>query len=60
MPGRLQAFVEVNPVSHLVIAVRELMGGTEPGTEVVVTLVWSAALVAVFGSLPMCRCHDAR
>jgi len=60
MPGWLQAFVEVNPVSHLVTAVRELMGGTEPGTEVVVTLAWSAALIAVFGSLTMWRYRDAR
>ena len=60
MPGWLQAFVGVNPVSHLVTAVRDLMSGTEPGTEVLVTLIWSAALVAVFGSLTMWRYRDAR
>ena len=31
MPGWLQAFVGVNPVSHLVTSVRDLMGGLETG-----------------------------
>ncbi|MBO1751082.1 ABC transporter permease [Actinotalea sp. BY-33] len=60
MPGWLQAFVEVNPVSHLVTAVRALMGGTDPGNGIVLTLVSSAALVAVFGSLTMWRYRDPR
>ncbi len=60
MPGWLQAFVGVNPVSHLVTAVRDLMGGTDPGAEIVLTMGWSAALIAVFGSLTMWRYRDAR
>ncbi|WP_250444705.1 ABC transporter permease [Actinotalea sp. C106] len=60
MPGWLQAFVEVNPVSHLVTGVRALMGGTDPGNGIVLTLVSSAALVAVFGSLTMWRYRDPR
>ena len=60
MPGWLQAFVEVNPVSHLVTAVRALMGGTDPGANVLLTLVWAAGLVAVFGTLTMMRYRDAR
>jgi ABC-2 type transport system permease protein len=59
MPGWLQAFVSVNPVSHTVTAVRALMGGTDPGSSVVITLVWAAALVVVFGSLTMWRYRDA-
>lgn len=55
MPPWLQAFVGVNPVSHLVTAVRDLMGGLSAGPEVAITLVWSAILVAVFGSLTMWR-----
>lgn len=55
MPGWLQAFVEVNPVSDLVTAVRGLMGGVPVGGEVVAVLLWSAALVAVFGPLTMRR-----
>jgi ABC-2 type transport system permease protein len=55
MPGWLQAFVEVNPVSDLVTGVRGLMNGTPVGDHVVVTLVWALALVAVFGPLTMRR-----
>lgn len=60
MPGWLQSFVEVNPVSHLVTAVRALMAGADPGAELVLTLVWAAGLVAVFGTLTMWRYRDAR
>ncbi|GHS89898.1 transport permease protein [Actinomycetota bacterium] len=55
MPGWLQAFVGVNPVSHLVTAVRDLMGGTPVGGEVLTVLAWCAALVLVFGPLTMRR-----
>ncbi len=55
MPGWLQAFVEVNPVSDLVTGVRGLMNGVPVGDHVLVTVLWSAALVAVFGPLTMRR-----
>lgn len=55
MPGWLQGFVHVNPVSELVTAVRGLMGGTPVGGEIVAVLIWSAALVGVFGPLTMRR-----
>ncbi len=58
MPGWLQAWVDVNPVSHLVTAVRALMDGTPVGAEVGWSLMWSAGLVAVFGSLTMWRYQD--
>jgi ABC transporter DrrB family efflux protein len=60
MPGWLQAFVEVNPVSHLVTSVRAVMNGVDPGASLPLTLVWSAVLIAVFGSLTMWRYRDAR
>lgn len=59
MPGWLQSFVEVNPVSHLVTAVRALMGGIQPGAEIWLTLIWCALLVAVFGPLTMMRYRSA-
>lgn len=49
MPSLLRAFVEVNPVSHLVTAVRSLMAGTPDRPEIVIALALSAALIAVFG-----------
>ncbi|MFW7413462.1 ABC transporter permease [Demequina sp. SO4-18] len=60
MPGWLQAWVGVNPVSHLVTAVRDVMGGVAPGSELLLTLGWSAVLVAVFGALTMWKYRDPR
>jgi ABC-2 type transport system permease protein len=55
MPGWLQSFVEVNPVSDLVTSVRGLMNDVPVGSEVLTVLGWSAALVLVFGPLTMRR-----
>ncbi|HET9442265.1 MAG TPA: ABC transporter permease [Acidimicrobiales bacterium] len=53
MPGWVQAFVDVNPVTHLTSAARALMHGTGGGRSVVWVLVWSVVLVAVFAPLTM-------
>ncbi|GGQ78120.1 ABC transporter permease [Couchioplanes azureus] len=53
MPGWLQAFVEVNPITHLVAAVRSLMAGDWDSGETLWVLIASAVLVAVFGPLTM-------
>jgi ABC-2 type transport system permease protein len=53
MPGWLRSFVEVNPVSHLVDAVRGLMHGTAAAGDVGWVLLASVALVAVFGPLTL-------
>jgi ABC-2 type transport system permease protein len=53
MPGWLQAFVDINPISHLVTAIRSIMDGDWNMGEVTWTLVASAVLVAVFGTLTM-------
>jgi ABC-2 type transport system permease protein len=53
MPGWLQAFVEVNPVTRLVAAVRAAMAGNWDGSEVTWVLVSSALITAVFGALTM-------
>ena len=55
MPGWLQAFVDVNPISHLVTAVRGLMHGDVEAGEVALVFAWSAAFIAVFGPLTMRR-----
>jgi ABC transporter DrrB family efflux protein len=60
MPGWLQGWVSVNPVSHLVTTVRAFMDGTDVGSELWITLGWSALLVAVFGSLTMWKYRDPR
>lgn len=55
MPGWLRAFVNVNPISHLVTAVRGLMHGSASAGEILLVLGWSVALVAVMGPLTMRR-----
>jgi len=53
MPGWVQAFVNVNPISHLASAARGLMHGTSAGGDIGWVLLWSAGLVAVFAPLTM-------
>ena len=51
MPGWLQAFVKVNPITHLVSAVRGLMTGGPVAGHVGWTLVWMAGFLVVFAPL---------
>jgi oleandomycin transport system permease protein len=53
MPGWLQAFVNVNPISHLVAAVRALMTGGPLAGDLMWTLAWMAGLLAVFCPLAL-------
>jgi ABC-2 type transport system permease protein len=53
MPAGLQAFVEINPVTHLVTAVRGLMAGTSDSGDVVTVLVSSVVMTAVFAPITM-------
>ncbi|PZR54175.1 ABC transporter permease [Xylanimonas oleitrophica] len=53
MPSGLQRFVEINPVSHLVTAVRGLMAGQADAGEITWVLVASVVLTAVFGPITM-------
>jgi oleandomycin transport system permease protein len=48
LPGWLQTWVHVNPVSHLVDGVRGLMLGGPVAWPVTQTLLWSLGLLAVF------------
>jgi len=53
MPGWVQAFVRLNPVTHLTTASRGLMHGLPVGNEILWVLLWSAGLVAVFAPITM-------
>ncbi|MGN9778789.1 ABC transporter permease [Micromonospora sp. H33] len=55
MPGWLQAFVKVNPITHLVAAVRGVMAGSPDATNTMWLLLWSVGFVVVFGTLTMYR-----
>jgi ABC-2 type transport system permease protein len=53
MPGWLQAFIEVNPITHVVTAARGLLAGTVTAGQVGWVVAASAALTAVFAPLTM-------
>ncbi|QKW10144.1 ABC transporter permease [Streptomyces sp. NA04227] len=59
MPGWLQAWVDINPVTHLSDAFRGLLLGGEVGKPVLWSLLWAAAIAAVFIPLAM-RAYRAR
>jgi ABC-2 type transport system permease protein len=51
LPSALQTFVDINPFSHLVTALRGLMGGTSEREDVLLVLGEAAVLTAVFAPL---------
>ena len=48
LPGPLEAFVNVNPISILSTACRSLMDGKPDGQAILISLVVAALLAAVF------------
>ena len=55
MPGWLQAWAEVNPITVTVDAVRNLLLGRPAGGDVAQALLWTAAILAVFVPLAVRR-----
>ncbi|MFD6566926.1 ABC transporter permease [Micromonospora profundi] len=53
LPSWMRTFVDVNPMTHLVAAVRGLFLGAPLGTHVWWTLAWCAIFVAVFMPLAL-------
>lgn len=54
MPGWLQAFVNVNPLSHVATAARDLMYNTSgTGGSVSWSLIATAAITLVFAPLTL-------
>jgi ABC-2 type transport system permease protein len=53
MPGWLQAVVKVNPVTRVVIAVRDLMGGSVVAADIGWALLSCAVIVALFAPITM-------
>ncbi|MFI1464636.1 ABC transporter permease [Nocardia carnea] len=51
MPGWLQVFIDINPVSHLVWACRDLMNTGHIGVHVIWSLVGAAVIIAIFAPL---------
>jgi ABC-2 type transport system permease protein len=59
MPGWMQAFADHQPITAMVDAVRSLCLGQPAGTEVMTSLVWCVALVAVFAPIAVARFRRA-
>jgi ABC-2 type transport system permease protein len=59
LPAGLEAFVNANPISHLVSAARGLMGGGAELENIVVVLATAVVLTAVFAPLTV-RLHGTR
>ncbi len=55
MPGWLQAWVKVNPVTILADAVRGLVAGTPVASDVGRSLLWALGIAAVFAPLAVLR-----
>jgi oleandomycin transport system permease protein len=53
MPGWMQAFVKVNPLTHLVGTVRGLVIGGPVTSHLLWTLLWMAILLVVFVPLAL-------
>lgn len=51
MPGWLQAFVKINPISHIVTAVRDLTSTGHASIHVAWALIGAAVIVAIFAPL---------
>jgi len=51
MPKWLQWFVNINPVSHLVSAVRDMVNAGHIGSEITASLIGAIAIVAIFAPI---------
>jgi ABC-2 type transport system permease protein len=51
LPGWLEWFVGVNPISYLTSATRGLMQGNADGSDIAIVFAWAAGLTAVFAPL---------
>jgi ABC-type multidrug transport system permease subunit len=55
MPGWLQAFVKVNPVTSVIDATRGLMLGGPVAEPLVDSVIWMVVILAVFVPLAIAR-----
>lgn len=51
MPNWLQWFAKINPVSHLISAVRELVNNGSVGSDLAISLIGAAVVVLVFAPI---------
>jgi ABC-2 type transport system permease protein len=51
LPNWLRWFADVNPISHVITAVRDLVNHGQVGSDLVISLIGAAVVVAVFAPL---------
>jgi oleandomycin transport system permease protein len=51
MPGWLQAWTNINPITKLVTATRGLLLGGPVATPAIETLIWAVVITAVFAPI---------
>lgn len=51
MPSWLQWFVKINPISHLVTAVRDLVNSGTVGWDLIISLIGAVVIVAIFAPI---------
>ncbi|MGG1551512.1 ABC transporter permease [Paenibacillus ferrarius] len=51
MPNWLQFFVKINPISHVVSAVRQLTSSGTVGSDLVISLIGALVIVAIFAPI---------
>ncbi|BBU41386.1 hypothetical protein APP_36780 [Aeribacillus pallidus] len=51
MPDWLQWFAKINPVSHIITAVRDLINAGTIGSDFAVSLIGATAIVAIFAPI---------
>jgi len=59
MPGPLQAWADINPITHIVDAIRALIIGGPTATAVLQAIAWLTALVTLFISMALWRYQRA-
>lgn len=59
MPDGLRQFAENNPVTHVVDAMRSLWLGAPAGDSLLLAIVWSLALIAIFAPIAVSKYRRA-
>lgn len=59
MPGALEWFAEINPVTYMVDAMRHLWLGTPAGDKVWGAVVWTLVLIAIFAPIAVSKYRRA-
>ncbi|MGP5054413.1 ABC transporter permease [Brachybacterium paraconglomeratum] len=60
LPGWLQAWANINPVTHAMDAARALLAGTPAGDSIIQTILWSAGILIVFCPLAIASYNRKR